>query len=61
MQIQSGESGFPVYSGFKANMCSFDVNIKKRKTFVFLFSKVNMGIDKGNRVWSGIHLHQLWD
>ena len=36
MQILASKNGFPVYTGLKANICSFDVNIKKRQTFVQL-------------------------
>ena len=39
MQILASESGFPVYTGLQANICSFDVDIKKRWTFPFLFFK----------------------
>ena len=30
------KGGFQVYSGYKTNICSFDLDIKKRLTFVFL-------------------------
>ena len=29
-KILASESGFPVYNGLKADICSFDVNIKKQ-------------------------------
>ena len=28
-QILASESGFPVYTGLQANICSFDINIFK--------------------------------
>ena len=55
-QILAGESGFPAYAGFKANICSFDVNIKKLYTFVFLFFKGEFEgcVERTNKT----HFHQ---